>query len=119
MEFISFPIRVELSGQLARTVGGVPDSLLLLLQLMLRTPDKGWVGLPSFGVRDCLPKLPTDLNARVEVVKRMNETLGELGIEAVTVKTIQLDPASGIHESVYLLTVLRKGNDSETHQFRL
>lgn len=113
MDYIAFPLRIEKNGQLARA-SGVEENLLSLLRLMLTTPAAGWAGSPNFGMRDALAELSFKSNLRLEIVRRLNENLHELGIDWVKVKTIQIESAKDSYEPSYLLLVEYKNKGIET-----
>ena len=118
MEYIAFPLRIDAESKLARS-SGAEENLLCLLKTMLTTPTSGWSGLPDFGVRDALAELPFKSNVRTEIIKRMNASLCELGIDWVGVKLIEVDPASNAYEAAYLLTLSHKDNNVGVTQVKL
>jgi hypothetical protein len=117
MDYLAFPLRVDSIGRLARSTGA-EENLLRLLKIMLATPTQGWPGSPNFGIRDALAELPFKLNVRQEVVKRMNESLRELGVDWVEVRMIEIDPAGDAYEPAYVLTLFYKGKGEERLQIR-
>ena len=118
MEYLAFPLRIELSGGLARS-SGAEENLMRLLRIMLITPERGWPGYPNFGLRDALPDLTYKANARQTVVKRINNNLRELGIDWVEVKSIVVDPASNAYEPSYLLTLVYQGKGEDIKQIKV
>jgi hypothetical protein len=114
MGYLSFPLRIDSIGRVARSTGA-EENLLRLLKIMLATPTRGWPGSPSFGIRDALADIPFKLNVRQEIVKRINESLRELDIDWVEVKMIEIDPASDMYEPAYVLTLFYKDKGIE-HQ---
>jgi hypothetical protein len=118
MDYLAFPLRIELSGGLARS-SGAEENLLRLLRVMLITPARGWPGFHNFGIRDLLADLPFKANARREAVKSLNSSLRELAIDWVEVKAIEIDPVSDAYEPVYVLTLSYKGKGVEVQQIKL
>lgn len=117
MECVAFPLLIEKTGQLARS-NGAEESLLQVLKIMLTTPAAGWLGLRNFGLRDALAELPFKTHVRTETVRRINENLLELGIDWAEVKTVEIDPASYVHEREYLLTISYRGKGEETQRIK-
>jgi len=112
MDYLAFPLRIDPLGRMARSAGA-EENLLRLLKIMLATPAQGWPGSQTFGIRDALAELPFKLNLRQETVRRMNDSLRELGIDWVEVKTIEIDPASAAYEPAYVFTLFYKGKGVE------
>ena len=117
MDYLAFPLRIDTIGRVARS-SGAEENLLRLLKIMLVTPARGWPGSENFGVRDSLADLPFKFNLRQETVKRINESLRELGIDWVEAKTIEIDPSSDAYEPVYVFTLFYKGKGIERLQVR-
>jgi hypothetical protein len=118
MNYISFPLRIESTGALARS-SGADENLLRLLKIMFTTPSNGWPGSPMFGLRDALAAIAVKGQVRLDTVRRVNETLLELGIDWVEVKTIESVPADRVFEQAYLLTLLHKDRGTELQQIKL
>jgi hypothetical protein len=117
MDYLSFPLRIDPTGRMARSAGA-DENLLHLLKIMLATPARGWPASQDFGIRDALAELPFKLNLRQETVRRMNGSLRELGIDWVEVKTIEIDPTSDAYEPVYVFSVFYKGKGIERLQIK-
>ena len=117
MDYLAFPLRIDSIGRVSRS-SGAEENLLRLLKLMLVTPARGWPGSENFGVRDALAELPFKFNLRQETVKRINESLRELGIDWVEAKTIEIDPSGDAYEPVYVFTLFYKGKGIERLQVR-
>jgi hypothetical protein len=117
MEYLAFPLRIDPAGRIARSTGA-EENLLRVLKIMLATPARGWPGSQNFGIRDALAELPFKLNLRQETVRRINDSLRELGIDWVEVKMIEMDPASDAYEPVYVFTLFYKGKGLERLQVK-
>jgi hypothetical protein len=118
MDYLAFPLRIEPSGGLARS-SGVEENLLHLLRIMFTTPARGWPGNHNFGLRDELPNLTFKVNVRQTTVKRMNNSLRDLGIDWVELKTIEIDPASNEYEPTFLLTLVYQERGEDIRQIKL
>jgi hypothetical protein len=112
MDYLAFPLRIDPIGRMARSTGA-EENLLRLLKVMLATPARGWPDFHNFGIRDALSELPFKLAVRQETVRRMNDSLRELEIDWVEVKTIEVDPTSDAYEPVYVFTLFYKGKGVE------
>jgi len=117
MNYLAFPLRIDPVGRVARS-SGAEENLLRMLKIMLTTPARGWPGSESFGVRDALAELPFKTALRQETVKRVNESLRELGIDWVEVKMIEVDPSSDAYEPVYVFTLSYRGKGIERLQIK-
>ena len=117
MNYLAFPFRIDQIGRVARS-SGAEENLLRLLKIMLMTPARGWPGSENFGVRDALSEMPFKTALRQETIKRVNESLRELGIDWVEVKMIEVDPSSDAYEPVYVFTLLYKGKGIERLQVK-
>jgi hypothetical protein len=117
MNYLAFPLRLDPVGRVARS-SGAEESLLRMLKIMITTPARGWPGSENFGVRDALAELPFKTALRQETVKRVNESLRELGIDWVEVKMIEVDPSSEAYEPVYVFTLSYRGKGIERLQIK-
>lgn len=118
MEYIDFPLEVDKTGHLARSVG-VETSLLHALRIMLSTPAAGWPGSPGFGLRDLLAELPFKSQVRAEIIRRMNANLRELGVDWAEVKSFEIDPASQIDEPQYVFSIAYRGRETDIQTLKL
>ena len=117
MDYLAFPLRIDPIGRVARS-SGAEENLLRMLKIMLTTPGRGWPGSENFGVRDTLSELPFKVGLRQETVKRVNESLRELGIDWVEVKMVEIDPSSDAYEPVYIFTLSYRGKGIERLQVK-
>jgi hypothetical protein len=117
MDFVAFPFRVEARGWLARSASR-DDSLVQLLAIIARTPERGWVASASFGSRDTLASIRSRQDTRLKALKQMNEMLKELGVDWVKIEGIEFETPVAPHELSYTLT-LDLGQGAETHRIQI
>lgn len=118
MNFVDFPLRVGESGRLAHAAG--PEaSILKLLEVMARTPRRGWRGAETFGLRDALAELWVRDEARLTTVRQVNAALDELGIDWVRVEDIRCERAAGGEYLSYSLTLAYAGKGTQVEELRL
>ena len=118
MNFVDFPLLVGESGRLAHAAG--PEaSILKLLEVMARTPRRGWRGAEAFGLRDTLAELQVKYEARLMTIRQINGALDDLGIDWVRVEDIACAPSTGDQSVSYLLTLSYVGKGTEVQELRL
>ena len=117
MDLVDFPFVIGAGGRL-RHSAGPEDSIVKLLEVMARTPRRGWRGAELFGLRDALVELQSRHDARLAAVKQMNAALQDLEIDWVRVDDIRCEPAEA-HRTSYVLTLSYTGKGTETHQLIL
>jgi len=88
MSYIAFPLRLR--GQLLERCG-FAESMISLLGIMARTPRGSWQGLREFGLRELLAEIPRRRELLHEAVQQANRALMELGVEGVTIESIELN----------------------------
>lgn len=118
MDFIAFPIHTVGRGRLARS-SGTEESILQLLKIMARTPQRGWRGSAEFGLRDTLASMLSKHDARLVAIKQANAMLEDLGFEWVHVENIQFEPSDEPHRLSYLITLSFNGKESEAHRLEV
>ena len=99
-------MRLAENGLLRR--GEHADAVLALLRMMARTPRGSWPACPGFGLRDLFE---SGLRANVPrlMAERINETLGDLGIDGYRVSEVVREPGSG-RDDTYTVTLEAAGS---------
>ena len=65
------------------------ESLVQVLRIIMSTPQGGWPGSASFGMRDVLAGPGARRGALLAAVTQLNQTLEDLGIDWVRVEAIE------------------------------
>jgi hypothetical protein len=101
--FLSFPLRVEDGGFLRRSERS--SAILLLMQLMARTPGGAWKACPNFGLRDLLESARRSADAPRLALERANAALQDLGFTDFTVEEIVREVSERRDYDVYQVTL--------------
>jgi hypothetical protein len=115
MGFLAFPFAVNRVGRLAQ-FKSAEDSILELFKIMDRTPQFGWSGSTVFGLRDSLEALQSKSDMRLSIIRQINATLQDLGIDWVRADDIQVEPGGLPHDRSYVLTLSYVGKGQVTHR---
>jgi hypothetical protein len=112
---IAFPVRIGRNGWLVRSHSPA-ESVIELLRIMVNTSQQGWRSLAAFGMREMLAVLGSKPGAQLTVIKQMNQTLAELGIDWVRVEAIQSEQTTEPYSLAYIFTLVYPGKGTETHR---
>lgn len=115
MDFVAFPLRIGAQGWLDRSPAP-EDGLLRLFEAMIGTPQNGWRGSDSFGLRDALAAAQSKHGERLTLIKQMNRALLDLQIDWVTVQDVEFEPSGELGKMSYALTLFYKGKGVEVHR---
>jgi hypothetical protein len=118
MEFITFPIRVGENGGLSRAKDR-NAGLLQVLGLIAGTPRAGWCGSEHFGARDILVEFQRRADVRLIAIKQINRALEDLGIDWVSVRDIEREPAEDPGVFSYLFTLSYTGQGEEVQRLNV
>ncbi len=117
MGFVSFPLRIK-DGRLDATAERA-QSIVWLLDLMTSTSEGSWRGSAEFGLREALVAAQAKYDARLVIIRRINQSLLDLGIDWVRVESIEPVTAKELGSLAYLLTLSYRGKGTEVHQIEL
>ena len=92
------------------------ESIIDLLRIMASTPQQGWHRVAAFGMRETLAELGSKPGAQLAVLKQMNQTLADLGIDWVRVEAIQQEQAPALGGASYVFTLSFPDRGSEEHR---
>ena len=115
MDCIAFPVRIGGDGRLVRSPSPA-ESIIELLRIMVSTPQQGWRRVAAFGMRETLAGLGAKPGAQLAALKRMNQTLADLGIDWVRVEAIKQEQAPALGSLSYVFTLSVSGEGSEEHR---
>ena len=115
MRFTDSPLRLEKNGWLAQAASP-EEAIIKLLNIMATTPENGWYGSKSFGLREALANIRAKEGTRIAVLQRLNQSLLELGIDWVKVAQIEPEPGGEFGSQNYLFTLAYAGRGTETHR---
>ena len=79
-------------------------SVLALLQMMARTPQGSWAGLPGFGLRDLFEQRQRADIPRL-AAERIRETFADLGISEYTVTEVVRELSANRDTDTYSITL--------------
>jgi hypothetical protein len=115
---IAFPVRIGRNGWLVRSHSPA-ESVIELLRIMVSTSQQGWRSLAAFGMRETLAVLGSKPGAQLTVIKQMNQTLAELGIDWVRVEAIKQEHAPALGSLSYVFTLSFHGQGIEEHRIEV
>jgi hypothetical protein len=118
LDFVAFPVRIGGNGWLVRS-RKPEESVVELLRIMVSTPQQGWRGVAGFGMRDTLAALRSQPGTQLAVIKQMNQTLADLGIDWVRVETIQPEQGADPYSRAYIFTLSFPDKSTETHRIEI
>jgi hypothetical protein len=95
------------------------ESVVELLRIMVSTPQQGWRGAAGFGMRDTLAALRSKPGTQLAVIKQMNQTLADLGIDWVRVEAIQPEQAAEPYSRAYIFTLSFPDKGTETRRIEI
>lgn len=112
MEFISFPIRIGNRGWLRR--GNTPEEAIVhVLKVMALTARSGgWRGADEFGLRGFFAQIGQRRGLEPDVIKLMNRTLVNLGIEWFRIESVVKEDSNDVAKASYAVTVSFAGKES-------
>ena len=118
MDWVAFPVRIGRQGWLVRSHSPA-ESVIELLRIMVRTPQQGWCSVPAFGMRETLAVLGAKPGTQLVVIKQMNHTLADLGIDWVRVEAIQPEQTAEPYSLAYTFTLSFPGKGTATHRLEI
>jgi hypothetical protein len=118
VEFITFPIRVGVNGELSRSKDR-SAGLMQVLGMIAGTPCAGWCGSNHFGARDILQEFQRRADVRLIAIKQINRALEDLGIDWVCVSDIEREPGGDPGVFSYLFTLSYPGQGEEVQRLNV
>lgn len=115
MRFTDSPLRLDQRGWLVQAEGP-EDAIVKLLNVMVATPARGWLGSDSFGLREALAAMQAKEGARLMVIQQVNQTLHDLGIDWVKVTMIEPEKENEFGSQSYQFTLAYEGKGTVTHR---
>lgn len=118
MRFTDFPLALDRRGWL-RQAANPEDALIKLLTAMVATPERGWTGSKTFGLRESLTALHTKEGARLTVIQQVNQSFQDLGIDWVKVTGIEAERGNESEGQSFYFTLAYEGRGVVTHRVAL
>ena len=119
MDSIAFPIRIGRNGRL-RKVNSAEEAIVHLLKIMGTTARQGgWSGMKEFGLREPLAETGLRRGLQPEVVRSINQTLAELGIDWFRVDSVVSEGPSDASERVFSIAISQVGKGSDVLKLKV
>jgi hypothetical protein len=95
------------------------ESLVQVLRIIMSTPQGGWPGSATFGMRDVLAGPGARRGALLAAVTQLNQTLEDLGIDWVRVEAIEREQGTTPYSVAYIFMLAFTGRGAETHRIEM